>query len=146
VVNCAHNILKYCVAQGDVAGVAQLVAQMGEVEGHSGVSSGGSSSQWRPSAATREAVVASLVAMGFSPSAAAAALKANGCVLNERTLDFLLQQVEPAAQPEQSQPVPAAGAPSADALSAFSAKEQQARSAVAENLTATSSESCCAVM
>ena len=140
VVNCAHNILKYCVAQGDVAGVAQLVAQMGEVEGHSGVSSGGSSSHWRPSAATREAVVASLVAMGFSPSAAAAALKANGCVLNERTLDFLLQQVEPAAQPEQSQPVPA------DALSAFSAREQQARSAVAENITATSSESCCAVM
>ena len=93
-VDCAKNAYNYLVAQGNVAGVAIWAARLGEVEGHTGDSSGGTRTAVSASAATREQVLAKLVDMGFKREEALASLEKNGGLLDDRTLDFLLQQLE----------------------------------------------------
>jgi hypothetical protein len=90
---CAYN---FYVAHGDVAGVARIAAQLGEVEGHSGKSSGGASTTVTPAAlaASKPQLVAKLVEMGFSSAMAERALTSTVGTVNDRTLDFLLQHMD----------------------------------------------------
>ena len=87
--DCPYTVYSYLVAQGDINALAIVASKLGEVEGHTGESSGGEKA--RLPAYRLDGVLSKLVDMGFSREKALRGLEVNGGVLSERTLDFLLQ-------------------------------------------------------
>jgi large subunit ribosomal protein L40e len=106
-VGCSRSAYTLFAAQGRVEKVALMASRMGELAGHTGGSSGGGAAikvSADAVAASQEEVLTRLVALGFPREGTLhntlAMLEDSTGVLDDRTLDFLLQQME--APPSKS--------------------------------------------
>ena len=101
-VGCSRSAYTVFAAGGAVEKVALIASRMGELAGHAGGSSGGGGAATKVSAdavaASQEEVLTRLVALGFprerTLQRTLSRLEESNGVLDDRTLDFLLQQME----------------------------------------------------